>query len=95
MKSKIFLCTLLILTMFAFVACGSGDSDGGTGMLNNGIDDIANDADRMVDDIGDDITGRDTGTPGNGTSWNGSSIKNDGTNDTNKVSGGALANDIL
>ena len=41
MKSKIFLCLLLIVTMFAFVAC-SNNGDGDTGMLRNGIDDVEN-----------------------------------------------------
>lgn len=95
MKSKIFLCLLLIFTMFALAACGAGDSDGGTGMLNNGIDDIENDMDRMVDDIDGNRNDYGTGNPADGTSWKGSSIKNDGANDANRVSGGALANDIL
>ncbi|MCI8630694.1 MAG: hypothetical protein HFG67_00275 [Firmicutes bacterium] len=95
MKSKIFLCLLLIVTMLAFVACAdNGDGNDAEGMLNNGVDDIANGVDRVVDDI-DGNNDYGTGLPGNGKSWNDSSIKNNGRNDSNVASKGALENDIL
>ena len=93
MKSKIFLCLLLIVTMFACVAC-SNNGDGATGMLRNGIDAVENGVDRVIDDMdGNDDYG--TGTTGNGKSWNDSSIKNDGRGSDYGTSDGALSNDIL
>ena len=93
MKSKIFLCLLLIVTMFAFVAC-SNNGDGDTGMLRNGIDDVENGMDRVIDDMdGNDDYG--TGTTGHGRRRTDTSIKNDGRGSDYGTANVAVSNDIL
>lgn len=60
MKSKIFLCLLLIVAMLAFVGCSD---NGTTGTLEddarNMVDDAADSIDRVTDDIMDNTTARD------------------------------------
>ncbi|MBQ2746931.1 MAG: hypothetical protein IJP24_00780 [Firmicutes bacterium] len=66
MKSRIFLCLLLIVAMFAFVGCGDNSA---TGTLEDDasrmMDDVNDGIDRMTDDMMDNTTDRDYGVNDN------------------------------
>ena len=91
MKSKIFLCLLLIVAMLAFVGCKDNGKADGT--LNNGVNDAVDDMDRAVD-------GNDNGNFGSGNAGDAKQNENNGNgttgvNNQSKTSNGALANDTL
>ncbi|MBE6030829.1 MAG: hypothetical protein E7225_04455 [Clostridiales bacterium] len=62
MKSRIFLCLLLMVAMLAFVGCGDNNA---AGTLEDDasrmMDDVNDGIDRMTDDMMDNTTDRDYG----------------------------------
>ena len=87
MKSKIFLCLLLIVAILAFGACGNKEN--AAGQMEHAVDDV-------VDGMDDAVTGRDNGNFGSGNGGDArpggdEGIVGTGLDKEHKISGGALA----
>ena len=76
MKSKVFLCLLLIASMLAFAGCG--DDTGTSGQLKNDARDMVNDVENGIDNMTDGMDGRNGDINGSGTN-----NMNNGTNAAN------------